>query len=288
LIVVFGTVCVDRIRGIKAFPQLGGYVPITSETYVLGGEAVNTASHLKRWGATYRLIGNPPATDEEGRRLTQLLEEADLKLISGNIKAVTTPICDIYITPDGERTMFGRGFDEMIAPPASSFKPSPGGWLTSDANVRPIADDYARAAKAGGMSVYLMDFRAPKELLGPGDVWQGSTDWIGEHGDSNGNIDHLRMIVETTGCFGILTDGANGFVAGSAETGIHHTPACRVKSVKDSTGAGDGFRAGMLFGLDQGWPMPECLQFAASAGALSTQFEGGTTGPSLEDVRAAK
>jgi sugar/nucleoside kinase (ribokinase family) len=38
------------------------------------------------------------------------------------------------------------------------------------------------------------------------------------------------------------------------------------------------FRAGVLFGLDQGWPLADCLRFAAAAGALNCRGYGAIGG----------
>jgi sugar/nucleoside kinase (ribokinase family) len=66
---------------------------------------------------------------------------------------------------------------------------------------------------------------------------------------------------------------------------FHHIPALAVEAV-DTTGAGDVFRAGMIYGLLQRWPTPRVLQFANAAAALSCTRPGAMASvPSLEDVR---
>ena len=46
--------------------------------------------------------------------------------------------------------------------------------------------------------------------------------------------------------------------------------------VKDTTGAGDSFDAGFLYGYLQGWPLEKSLRFACACGSLSTRGVGGT------------
>lgn len=56
----------------------------------------------------------------------------------------------------------------------------------------------------------------------------------------------------------------------------------------DTTGAGDSFDAGFLFGHLNGWPLEAALALAVACGSLSTRAAGGTDGqPTLDEARAA-
>jgi sugar/nucleoside kinase (ribokinase family) len=57
-------------------------------------------------------------------------------------------------------------------------------------------------------------------------------------------------------------------------------------AVEDTTGAGDCFDAGFLFGLLEGAPVERCLEWANICGALSTTQLGGLNGfPSLDKLK---
>lgn len=57
--------------------------------------------------------------------------------------------------------------------------------------------------------------------------------------------------------------------------------------VVDNTGAGDMFRAGFIYGVLNGWAVPEVLRFANAAGAASCRKLGAIPSvPTLEDVRS--
>jgi len=67
---------------------------------------------------------------------------------------------------------------------------------------------------------------------------------------------------------------------------VHHEPAYVVDAV-DTTGAGDIFRAGFLYGLLRGLAAPEVLRLANAAAAVSCTREGALDGaPTFEDVSA--
>jgi sugar/nucleoside kinase (ribokinase family) len=57
--------------------------------------------------------------------------------------------------------------------------------------------------------------------------------------------------------------------------------------VLDTTGAGDVFHGGFLYGLLQGWPLREVARFASATAALKCCAYGGRAGiPRLPDIRA--
>ena len=57
---------------------------------------------------------------------------------------------------------------------------------------------------------------------------------------------------------------------------IISAPALKVKVV-DTTGAGDSFDSGFLFGFLNGWSLERALKLGAACGSLSTRAAGGTT-----------
>jgi sugar/nucleoside kinase (ribokinase family) len=57
--------------------------------------------------------------------------------------------------------------------------------------------------------------------------------------------------------------------------------------VVDTLGAGDAFRAGIVYGMLKGWPTDEIIPFAAAcAGVVCTRFPSVEQPPTMEEVRA--
>jgi 2-dehydro-3-deoxygluconokinase len=63
------------------------------------------------------------------------------------------------------------------------------------------------------------------------------------------------------------------------------SPTCEL-DVVDRIGGGDGFAAGLIYGLIAGRPPEEALRLGWAHGALLTTFPGDTTLAKLEDVEA--
>lgn len=80
--------------------------------------------------------------------------------------------------------------------------------------------------------------------------------------------------------------GAQGAIARRGDE-IARAPIVPV-TVVDTTGAGDSFNAGFLYGFLHGWPLALALHMGTVCGSLSTRRAGGTAGqPTLEEALAA-
>lgn len=283
MILVYGTACLDRLRTIPHLP-VGGYVGVESETWLLGGEAANTAFALKTWGANFRFAGNhlgagvsdwEPTPEHE--LLWELLRAKGLAFDGDRPRGETPPVCDIYLTPDGERTMFGVGFDTMSSGMSFDLALLDGvDWFCMDMNFGEFGRSCVRQVSERGVRCYLMDFVDPLDPLPDGCFWQSSTDWAGVKGDAAVNLAFVEEMAGR-GVTALLTDGGFGcFYATPGAAGRHLVPLVS-PVVVDGTGAGDTFRAGMLFGLDRGWELERCVSFASVAASLKCEYRGATT-----------
>ncbi|RYG82472.1 carbohydrate kinase family protein, partial [bacterium] len=82
-------------------------------------------------------------------------------------------------------------------------------------------------------------------------------------------------------------DGAAGLYVGYPDRRARHYPAFPAPVVVDSTGAGDVFRAGVLYGLSTGCDMGDALAFGSAAASLKVGSLGGNEGiPTREEVEA--
>jgi sugar/nucleoside kinase (ribokinase family) len=75
-----------------------------------------------------------------------------------------------------------------------------------------------------------------------------------------------------------------GSVAASADGRVVCAGSVRLprEQVRSTTGAGDAFAAGVLYGLHEGWPVEECLRLAAASAAACVQGQNTSDG-----IRAA-
>lgn len=285
MILVFGTVCLDRIRRIARLPEPGGYAEVREEHEMLGGEAANTASALTLWRVEVCLAGNGLGLGFESDRLRMLVLEKgipdDYLTHDG-----PTPICEVYVTDDGDRTMFGRGFAAMApAVPLTTLPYEREAWFTAESNMRAASREAAWRAYEAGMRVYTMDFHHEDGQSPPGSFAQFSTDWVGARGDVAKNLTWAERWSGRNRCTAILTDGAAGLFVCSPGESAHHYPPFPAPLTIDSTGAGDVFRAGVLYGLASGCELTEALAFGSAAASLKVGSLGANEGiPFKEEI----
>jgi sulfofructose kinase len=106
---------------------------------------------------------------------------------------------------------------------------------------------------------------------------------VGPDGSYEEILERLRAL----GCRqAVVTLGVKGSI-GLDHDGVIRQPAFSVAS-KDTTGAGDVYHGGYIYGLLQGWEMGRCMAFASAAAALKCRNGGGWRGipqrPEIEEI----
>ena len=92
-----------------------------------------------------------------------------------------------------------------------------------------------------------------------------------------------RLVHASTLTIAVVTHGAEGCtVVTPGRTFV--SPAADV-TVVDTTGAGDAFAAGFIYGLNAGWEPERCAQFANAVGGLATRAFGSQASlPTLDEA----
>ena len=105
----------------------------------------------------------------------------------------------------------------------------------------------------------------------------------------DGRARHSRSVKEITGDFRVA-DGCRDAGGGGALGYIHdqyvHSPAFKVECL-DTTGAGDAFHGGFIYGLLKGFSVEETLRFANAVAALKCRAIGARTAlPRIDEVNS--
>ncbi len=101
-------------------------------------------------------------------------------------------------------------------------------------------------------------------------------------------ISEPKDIIEACKKFDIpyvaIKRGSKGSV-GYYNNEVIEVPAVKVEKVVDTIGAGDGFNAGVLYGITNNWPLEKTLTFANTIGAMVVGVKGDNEGlPYYDEV----
>jgi adenosine kinase len=68
----------------------------------------------------------------------------------------------------------------------------------------------------------------------------------------------------------LAADGCEVWVEGRRT----HVPGVAATEIADPTGCGDAFRAALLYGLERGWPLEQCVKVGNRIGAIKIASRG--------------
>ena len=202
-------------------------------------------------------------------------------------KGYRTPRCSCLVTPDGERSFIGHWPDDMRMAPPSDEMLRGVGWLNLDmSGPLPMRLQAAQMAADRGIRVLSNDVYQPDDPILPLlDILVLSAAIIRTR-EPEGDPLRLAPRLQAAGdCDVIITDAAEEVTVlpRAGEPSRIRPPA--VDAI-DTTGAGDIFKSGLLYGLLQGLPLREAARWGAAAGSLMCQVAGVTqTLAPLDDVR---
>jgi sulfofructose kinase len=280
-VVGVGLNATDTILQLSEFPECGSKVEYDSELVMPGGQVATTVVACQSWGLSTRYVGklgDDDAARLHAREFTRIGVEGQLIHVPGATSARSL----ILVDRRGERTVLCRR-DERVTLRPEELKRE---WIVNARALHVDGHDTAAAtlaagwARAAGVPVVAdLDDIYPgvDALVEKVDYLVASRDFPGRlTGESNLKT-ALREIQTRYGCvLTAATLGPDGVLAWDGDR-FHYAPAYRVPVV-DTTGAGDIFHAGFIYGLSQGWALERQLDFSCAAAALNCMHEGARGG----------
>ena len=97
------------------------------------------------------------------------------------------------------------------------------------------------------------------------------------------SVEELARMVQAF----VVTQGANGSLI-HADGRLHRIPPARPQAVLDPTGCGDAYRAGLLYGISEGWDWPTTGRLASLMGAVKIASRGGQNHQATKDDIGAR
>jgi ribokinase len=255
-----------------------------------GGPVATALVVLSRLGVPSRFYG-VIGDDREGAAIRQSLIDEGVDA-TGLVERPNASSQTAFIAIDkftGTRTIFWKR--PSGGPLAEEDLPkdflNDADLLLLDGLMKDVSLFSARQAREAGVPVMLDAGRVREgmlELARLCDYVVGSEEFARELG-WNDDPGSFGQEIRKHG-FGIttITLGNRGSVT-FADDEVISCPAFSVETV-DTTGAGDVFHGGYLYGLLQKWPLTDTIRFASAVAALKCRKLGGRAGiPRLSEVR---
>jgi sulfofructose kinase len=277
----------DTLIALANYPERGSKVEYSSATLLPGGQVATTVVACQRWGMSTRyvgILGDDAAAALHHEAFTRAGVQTQIITVPGGI----SPQSLILVDGGGERTVLCRRDPRVALKPAHLERQ----WILNaralhvdgyDTEAATIAAGWARAAGIPVIADLDELYPGVEKLLQNVDYLIVSRDipcrLMGERDLEMS----LRQMQRRYGCcLTAATLGDNGVLAWDGKQ-LYQLSAYSVPVV-DTTGAGDIFHAGFIYGLLQNWPLERQLDFACAAAALNCASAGARGG--IQSVEA--
>jgi sugar/nucleoside kinase (ribokinase family) len=290
-----GMALIDEGRAAAIYRDMG------PATEMSGGSAANTIVGIANLGARAAYVGKVK-DDQIGRLYAHDIRAAGVAFeTKAAVDGPATGCCYILVTPDGERTMNTYlGAAQQLTPAdidaaeiAASRLIYLEGYLWDPKNAKEAFVKASRIAHESGREVALTlsdSFCVDRyrdeflELMRNGTVDivfanEAELHSLYQTSDFDTALTQLRQ--DTS--LGIVTRSEKGCVVASSE-GVIAVPAHPIEAMVDTTGAGDLFAAGFLFGLVRGAGHENAGRLGALAAAEVIQHIGARPQLSLKEL----
>jgi len=288
--VALGLNAIDHLLVVPHYPEFNTKIPYVSHTLAPGGQCATAMVTLARLGMRASYIGKV-GSDEMGRVQIESVasEGVNCSGISVVESAETQTAFIIVDQQTGERTILWSRDERLTTTSTEVDRESvtSGRVLHLDGHDVAAAVTAARYAREAGVPTVLdIDNAYPgfEELLPLIDFIICSSTFTERVTGETDTHTGLRKLHESTGSpFVAATLGVEGALA--FFKGKYIQSAAFEVDCKDTTGAGDAFHGGFIYGLIAGMSVEETLRFANAVAALKCRGIGARTAlPSLADV----
>jgi sulfofructose kinase len=283
----------DTLISLPSYPERGSKVEYSHASILPGGQTASAVVACQTWGLTTRYVGKLGDDDAASLHRREFARTGvDTRIVT--VEGAASPQSLVIVDAGGERTVLGRRDPRLVLQPEDLDR----SWIVNarallidglETGAATLAASWARSAGIPVIADLDELYPGVEELIENVDYLIVSRDFP-THLTGERNLEQaLRHLKRRYNCaVTAATLGQDGVLAWDGSN-FHLRPAYRV-FVADTTGAGDIFHAGFIYGLLQGWPLSRQLDFACAAAALNCTKAGarGGIGPveAIEELMA--
>ena len=271
----------DTVIPLSKYPERGSKIEYQTASILPGGQVATTVVACQQWGLRTRYVGKL-GDDHAAALHREAFSRAGVEAQIITVPDGVSPQSLILVDSDGERTVLCRRDERLVLQPSDLNRE----WVVNARALHVDGHDTAAAtvaagwARAAGIPV-IADLDEPysgiEDLLENIDYLIVSRDFPCRLMEERDLETALRRMLRRYGSrLAAATLGPDGVLAWDGSQFLH-IPAYCIPTV-DTTGAGDIFHAGFIYGLLQDWPLARQLDFACAAAALNCMAVGARGG----------
>jgi sulfofructose kinase len=283
----------DTLIPLATYPARGSKTEYRNASVMPGGQVATAVVACQTWGLRTRYVGK--LGDDDAARLhreafARTGVEAQLVTVAGAL----SPQSLILVDAGGERTVLCRRDDRLTLQPEDLNRD----WIVNaralhldgyDTAAATLAASWAREAGIPVIADLDEPYPGIEALLENIDYLIVSRDFPTRLINEPNLERALRRMQTRYGCeLTAATLGQDGVLAWDGKHFYRSAAFC--VPVVDTTGAGDIFHAGFIYGLLQDWPLDRQLDFACAAAAMNCKSAGARGGiqsiAAIEELRS--
>lgn len=277
----------DTLIPLAEYPLRGSKMEYSNSSVLPGGQVATTVVACQTWGLSTRYVGklgDDQAASLHREAFDRVGVEAQLITVPGGV----SPQSLILVDSGGERTVLCRRDESMALQPGDLKRE----WIVNARVLHVDGHETAAAAQAASWAHEAgIPVTADLDETYPGvDDLIANVDYLIVNKDfscklmQDSNLESaLRRMQARYNCkLSAATLGEDGVLAWDGRkfyrSAAYHVP------VVDTTGAGDIFRAGFIYGLLREWPLDRLLDFSCAAAAMNCMAAGARGGIKTVDA----
>lgn len=270
------------------FPSPDGYAEITETHFMTGGEALNSAIVLSRLGLRVQLDGNWIGDTPAGERMLATILRYGINTQRLMVKEGFAGVREIVFSDEHSRTIFGNYVDLLSTtrkwniPQKSDLAKAQ--IVCVDPPFQAESDLVGTYAVELGIPFVSIDCPYDQALSGTAAAVILSGEFRNRQYPQAELSELFAEYQQRAQGLVVFTVGDDAILYGRRGAPSRQFKPYRVKVV-DSAGAGDSFRAGVIYGMLQQWSDDQTIQYAAAvAGLVCTRFPGVLNSPTHAEV----
>ena len=268
------------------FPAKSGYAEFTRKFKNIGGEAANTSLVLSRLGISVKLDGNWINPDDDAGFIKDVFNRHQVDISRISFQKCCGPK-EMLVVDSSSRTIFGT-YSQLLREESWNL---PKELDVQNARIVCLDPFFGQAsrqvaeyAKKHKRTLVTVDCKLDDPVFLASDVVIISEEYLRDAYPNHQVAEITHAHIENANGIVIFTFGHKEIIYGSKDRDFRTFTPYQIDPV-DTTGAGDSFRAGIIYGLLKGWGIEKMIEFSSALAALVCRsFPGVLNSPEYSQV----